>query len=155
MLGVSSRRQQAKTHLLGLGARTVGALRRGLQHPNPEVRRACVNLLDHFVDDESLPALVAAVDDPDPHVSARALHALACDRCKENACRPAEDLWVPRALDIVRSHPHPRVRASAIDALGKVVRRRPEVADALAEVAETDRVAGLRTMARRLTPVRV
>jgi len=112
------------------------------------VRRQCVNLFDHLVDRDSLADLVSALDDDDPSVSGRALHALACDRCKENECRPGEDLWVPRALELLDS-PNPDLRAAAIDALGKVARRRPNVATALAGVAETDTDKGLRGMARR------
>ena len=112
------------------------------------MRRQCVNLFDHLVDADSLADLVSALDDEDPSVRARALHALACDRCKENDCRPGEDLWVPRALALLDS-PNPDLRAAAIDALGKVVRRRPNVATALAAAAETDTDKGLRGMARR------
>lgn len=112
------------------------------------MRRQCVNLLDHLVDDDSLPALIAAVDDADPAVAGRALHALACDRCKEGECRPGEDLWVPRALDLLR-HPEPDLRAAAIDALGKVASRRADVAAALGDVAHRDPDQGLRSMARR------
>src|SRR5437660_879399 len=87
-LGVSSRRQRAKHHLLASGPPVVPAVRRGLGHDKAIVRRQCVNILDHLLDEESLVVLVAALDDADPQVAARALHALACDRCKEGACRP-------------------------------------------------------------------
>lgn len=126
------------------------AVRRGLRHPEAIVRRLCASILDHLADDLSFVDLVAALDDEDPEVLKRALHALACDQCKENACRPGEDQFVPRALSLL-VHPNPDVRASAIDTLGKVVTRRPDVADALSEVARRDRDAGLRSMARRRT----
>lgn len=118
------------------------------------VRRICVGVLDHLVDDESVPHLVAALDDDDPQVCARALHALACDRCKQGACRPGEHLFVPRALALLRDHPDPDVRAAAIDALGKVADHRPDAAAALAEAAEHERDRGLRGMARRRVPRR-
>jgi HEAT repeat protein len=147
-LGVSSCRQRAKQHLLASGPPAVPAVRRGLQHHKAIVRRQCVNVLDHLVDEASVPFLVGAIDDEDPAVAGRALHALACDRCKEGACRPGEDLWVPRALALLR-HPSPDLRAAAIDALGKVVERRPDVADALTAAATSDTNKGLRGMARR------
>jgi HEAT repeat protein len=147
-------RQRAKRHLFQSGSRAVPALRRGLAHPHPIVRRTCVNLLDHFVDDASVADLVAAVDDPDRTVAARALHALACDTCKEGACRPGEDLFVPRALSMLDPSTDPHLRAAAIDALGKVAGHRPEVADALREVARRDPDPGLRSMARRKGRVR-
>jgi len=150
-LGVSAQRPRAKQHLYSAGPAAVPALRRGLRHPKPIVRRQCVNLLDHFMDDASVGDLVSALDDPEPSVVVRALHSLACDRCKENECRPGEDLWVPRALGLV-GDPNPDLRAGAIDALGKVARRRPEVVAVLAEAAENDPHKGLRGMARRFVP---
>lgn len=124
------------------------ALRRGLTHANPTVRRACVNLLDRFVDDETLPDLVAALEDADHGVRARVLHSLACDMCKVNQCRPGEELWVPRALELL-TEPDADLRAAAIDALGRVADHQPEVATALKAVAGTDPVKGLRGMASR------
>ena len=148
-LGHSSRRRRAKLHLLSSGAPAVPALRRGLRHPKATVRQQCVRIFDQLVDEETLPELVLALDDEDPGVRARALHALACDRCKQNECRPAEDLWVPTALELLGNRADPDLRAAAIDALGKVAARRPEVAGALAIVAETDTDKGLRGKARR------
>ena len=148
-LGISSCRQRARFHLLESGPRALPALRRGLRHQKAIVRQQCVRIFDQLVDEESLPELVLALDDEDPAVCARALHALACDRCKQSGCRPAEHLWVPRALDLLRNHRNPDLRAAAIDALGKVARHRPEVAAALAAAAALDVDKGLRGMARR------
>jgi HEAT repeat protein len=134
--------------LLASGSPALPAIRRGLLHSKAIVRRQCVNLLDHLVDEASLVVLVESLDDEDPQVVGRALHALACDRCKEGACRPGEDLWVPRALDLLR-HPDPDLRAAAIDALGRVITRRPDVAAAVAGAATSDADKGLRGMARR------
>jgi HEAT repeat protein len=107
-----------------------------------------VNLLDRLVDEESVSALIRALDDEAPQVSARALHALACDRCKQTECRPGEELWVPRAVELVQTSTNPDLRAAAIDALGKVVSRRPDLAVVLWTAAETDPDRGLRSMAR-------
>ena len=148
-LRITSCRQRAKHHLATSGPAAVPALRRGLRHADPLVRRQCVRIFDQLVDEESLAELVLALDDCDAVVRARALHALACDRCKQGACRPGEDLWVPRALDILRADPDPDLRAAAIDALGKVADRLPHVATALAEAATDDRDQRLRSMARR------
>ena len=92
--------------------------------------------------------LIAAIDDEDPMVAGRALHALACDKCKQGACRPGEDAWVPRAITRL-GHPNPDLRAAAIDALGKVADHRPDVAAALADASQADSDKGLRGMARR------
>jgi HEAT repeat protein len=150
-LGSSTRRQRARQHLLESGPPAVPAIRRGLRHRDATVRRLCVNLLDHLVDDDAIPDLVAALDDDDPEVLGRALHALACDRCKQNACRPGDELFVPRALELVRDHPNPDVRAAAIDALGRAAQRNPDVAAALEYASEHEPNAGLRSMARRRT----
>jgi HEAT repeat protein len=147
-LGHASCRPRAKQHLLVSGAVAIPALRRGVHHDNAIVRRQCLNLLDHLVDDDSLAVLIAAIDDADAMVAGRALHALACDRCKQGACRPGEDTWVPRAMALL-GHSNPDLRAAAIDALGKVADHRPDVAAALAVVSQTDRDRGLRGMARR------
>jgi HEAT repeat protein len=152
LLGSDPLRGRARRHLLRSGPPTVPALRRGLEHPDPTVRRLCAGLLDHLVDEAALPDLVARLADDDPSVLARVLHALACDACKQNECRPDDQLFVPRAIQLL-DHAHPDVRAAAIDALGKVVQRDPDpgavAAVALTAVVERERVAGLRHMARR------
>lgn len=152
LLGSDALRQRAKRHLLRSGPAALPALRQGLRHEQSVVRRSCAVILDHLVDDASLPDLVAALEDPAPEVLTRALHALACDACKENECRPDDALFVPKAIELL-DHPDADVRASAIDALGKVVQRThdPEcpAARALREVQQRDRVSGLRNMARR------
>jgi HEAT repeat protein len=147
-LAHSQRRQHAKLFLRQAGAPALPAVRRGMQNPNPMVRRLCASLLDFLADEAAFVDLVAALDDDDPGVLKRALHALACDQCKENECRPGEDLFVPRALDLLHDD-NPDVRASAIDTLGKVAARRADVVAALADVAERDPDRGLRGMARR------
>lgn len=145
-LAVASCRARAKQHLVAVGPPALPAIRHGLQHENPTVRRLCVNLLDRVLDEEAIPALIAALDDVAPEVSARALHALACDRCKQNECRPAEDVWVSRALRLLPD-PNPDLRAAAMDALGRVALRRPEVAAALRVASDTDPDRGLRSKA--------
>jgi HEAT repeat protein len=148
-LAVSSRRQRARRHLLATGPRAVPAIRAGLHHPEPMVRRMCARILDQLVDEDTLPDLVAALDDEDVGVLRLALHSLACDRCKQGECRPGEELFVPRALEFLH-HPDADVRAAAIDALGNVADHRPDVADALADAGHHDADPGLRAMARRL-----
>jgi HEAT repeat protein len=149
LLGSNQRRRLAKAHLLRAGADAVPAIRRGLHHRDPTVRLGCVNLLDQLVDDDAVPDLVAALDDDDPAVVGRALHALACDACKQNECRPTDDLFLPRAIELMR-HPDPDVRARAIDTVGRVARRGAAVLGVLEEAATSDPDRGLRGMARHL-----
>src|SRR5688572_29622795 len=82
-LAFPGRRQRARRHLLSIGPAALPALRRGLRHGDAMVRRVCTSMLDRLVDDDALPDLVAALDDEDPGVVRRALHALACDPCKQ------------------------------------------------------------------------
>ncbi len=149
LLAVSSRRQAARRHLMGIGPRAVPAIRRGTHHADPVVRRACVSLLDQLIEDDALPDLVDALDDDDADVVKRALHALACDACTKGACKPSDALWVDRAIELAHS-PDIVVRAGAIDALGKALERSGGVRDAMARIADTERDPGLRSMARRL-----
>jgi HEAT repeat protein len=145
-----SERQRAKAHLLRCGFPAVPAIRRGLRsHADPMVRATCAKLLDQLADDEAIPDLVAAVDDPDPTVAKLALHALACDRCKQGACRPGDDLFVPRALELVRTRPEPTVRAGAIDALAQAATRDPSIAGQLLEAIEGEPISGLKHLARQ------
>jgi HEAT repeat protein len=149
LLGVSTKRQAARRHLLGIGERAVPAIRRGVHHDDPVVRRACVSLLDQLLDEDAIPDLVAALDDDDTEVVGRALHSLACDACTKGACRPSDDLWVGRAIELAASD-DADLRAKAIDALGKALERSATVGDAIARIAETEPHPGLRAMARQL-----
>ena len=150
-LARSSRHQEAKWYLRTVGADAVPAIRRGLQHRRAIVRRTCVNLLDALVDEASLPDLISAMEDEDPTVASRALHALACEACKTGACRPNEELFVPRALALLRTSPNAGVRANAVNALGRIAARRPDVAAALLDAAERDPSPGVRNIARMRT----
>lgn len=151
-LGVSRCRQLAKQHLLRSGAVAVPAIRRGLTSTDAAVRRACVSLLDFLLDADAIPDLVRALDDSDVEVVRRALHALACDGCKQGECRPGDELWVSRGVELLSSR-DPDVRAGAIDALAKLASRRPDVGGALADVAAREPDPGLREMARRASQV--
>jgi HEAT repeat protein len=147
LLGSTRHRQGARLHLIAHGRRAVPAIRRGLHHDDATVRRLCVNLLDRLVDDDAVPDLVDALDDTDPAVVGRALHALACDACKEGTCRPADDLFVPRAVELL-SDANPDVRAAAVDALGKVAERGGDVIQVLEMALATEPDPGLREMVR-------
>ena len=141
-------RQEAKQRLRFSGADPLAAVRQGLKHPKAVVRQMCVNILDRLVDLDSLPDLVAALDDEDVDVRARALHALACDACKQNECRPDDELFVPRAIELLGHHPDADLRAAAVDALGKAAGRRPDAVAALTTAADHDPHRGIRNMAR-------
>jgi len=60
----------------------VPAVKDGLSHANPRVRRGCCEFLDLYWDDDTAQSVVALLDDPDPDVQWMAAHALSCERCK-------------------------------------------------------------------------
>jgi HEAT repeat protein len=129
------------------------ALLRGLKHPDANVRATCCQILDHFLDDAALAEIIECLDDRDPRVRGWALHTLGCDRCKEGECRPGEQVFVPAATRMVRDDPHPRVRATAAETLGRSSARRSEsVLAALAAASSEDPDPHVRRVAARFLP---
>ena len=118
-LGDPQRTVAAYHELLRRGPGALGAIRAGLSHDHPAVREGCCRLLDHLVDTDSMDLLVAMADDPDAEVRVAAFHALACDRCKDDACAPGAGLVLEPALRHMADDPDPRVRASAAELVGK------------------------------------
>ena len=96
-MAISHRRTDAYWRLLALGPVVVPALHDGLSHSDAAVREGCVQLLDHFLTEETVPAIIAALDDEHPRVRLAAAHTLACDRCKKDACRPNDRDILPVA----------------------------------------------------------
>jgi HEAT repeat protein len=130
-LGVPHRATHARRDLMDAGAAAVPALRRGLSHDDPRVREGCCVVLDHHLEEGCIPDLLANLDHEDPGVRGWAIHALACDRCKEGTCRPGEQDTLPRAVRMMLDDPDAGVRARAIALVGETVHRRPEVVEAL------------------------
>lgn len=94
----------------------LGLLRRGaLEHPSAVVRRNCIILLDHLDGDESAPTFVAVLRrDPVPRVRRHALHALTCDRCKEDVL--CFDV-LPALIDCAQTDENAKLRLGALHAL--------------------------------------
>jgi hypothetical protein len=122
------REKYALRNLMKLGNAATPALRKGLQHESAKVRVGCCRALDHFMDEDAVPELIENLEHPDPEVRAWALHALACDRCKEGTCRPGEDAVIPLAIRLAKEDPHRGVRKMAVDMLGPSVHRNRDVA---------------------------
>jgi HEAT repeat protein len=120
-LGDPQRAVAAYHALLRRGKDAVGAIRAGLDHENPAVREGCCRLLDHLVDTDSMVRLIAMADDPDAEVRIAAFHALACDRCKNDACAPSADQVLGAALRHLASDPDAHVRTRAAELVGKFV----------------------------------
>ena len=146
-LGIPHRAKESYRRLMDAGNSALPAMRNGLRHDRDEVRVACCRLLDHFMDVTALPRLIDNLKHPNPRVRGAAMHALACDRCKEGACRPAEKEVLPIAIDMLLHDPHRQVRQMAADLLGPSVHRSEDVLEALEIAHESDRNATVRKVA--------
>src|SRR4051812_44561015 len=58
-LGIGHRVKDAQRALMQAGTAATPALRRGLQHPNRDVRVGCEIILDHYLDEAAVPELIA------------------------------------------------------------------------------------------------
>jgi hypothetical protein len=137
-LAVKHRARPALRELMAAGSDATPALRRGLRHDDANVRIGCCMVLDHHLDEAAVPELIENLAHDDPDVRAWALHALACDRCKEGTCRPREDDVVPLALRMLRDDPSRHARTMAAHMLGPAAHRRDDVAGALVAAREGD-----------------
>ena len=142
----------AYQRLIELGAAASEAARAGLGHENPQVRMHCCRVLDHVMDADSIPALTGALRDPAEEVRAQALHALACDRCKDGSCRPAAGAVLPTALTMLRRDSSARVRAMAVELVGAWGHSHQEAAAALQEAASGDPSPAVRKKAGWYAP---
>jgi len=92
LLADQARAQRAYWHLMSSGQAALPAIRVGLTSPMADGRRLCTKTLDQLIDEDSFPTLITMLDDGNPQVRVEALHALACDRCKDNTCRPDPEI---------------------------------------------------------------
>ncbi|RIK44849.1 MAG: hypothetical protein DCC55_01210 [Chloroflexi bacterium] len=151
-LGIPYRAREALRQLMAAGPLATPAVRQGLHHSNPAVRVGCCKVLDHYLDESALPELVENLDHPDEEVRAWALHALACDKCKEGACRPGEDDVIPLAIQMLLTDESRRVRQMAAGLLGPSVHRHPAVLGALEQARQHDAHPVVRKIAGWFTP---
>jgi HEAT repeat protein len=137
-LALKHREKAALRQLMAAGMSATPAVRRGLRHSDPDVRVGCCRVLDHFMDAAALPELMANLTNEDDRVRSWAMHALACDRCKEGVCRPGEDDVVPIAIRMLLEDESRFVRKSAAGLLGPAVHRRRDVCEALERARDHD-----------------
>jgi HEAT repeat protein len=151
-LATTHRAQGAYRHLVLSGAPALPAVRRGLNHDNAAVRFHCVKALDHLVDEGSFPELIRMLRDDDWRVRQSALHALACDRCKENACRPEIGAVLPPAIRLLESDPNKYVRAMAVEVVGRWVHTDALAAMAIITARDSDSEPSVRKKAGWYAP---
>lgn len=151
-LGIPYRAQEALRQLMAAGPLATPTVRQGLHHSNPAVRVGCCKVLDHYLDESALPELIENLAHPDEEVRAWALHALACDKCKEGVCRPGEDDVIPLAIEMLLTDKSRRVRQMAAGLLGPSVHRQPAVLGALEQAHQQDPHPVVRKIAGWFTP---
>jgi HEAT repeat protein len=138
--------------LLGLGMASLPAIRQGLTHPDAVVREHCCKLLDHLLVDDAVQDLIAMVDDADARVRVAALHALSCDRCKTDSCRPDQAVVLPLGIKLLHQDPDARVRAMAAELVGRWTHTNSDAATALARARDDDPSPAVRKKAGWYTP---
>ena len=138
MLASPHRRKVAIRKLMAARRAGTPVVRAGLKHENPEVRIACCKVLDHFIDEDAVPELIDNVDHWHPGVRGWAIHALACDRCKEGVCRPGEDDVIPMVIDALLRDQDRGVRQQAAGMLGPSVLRSEAAKAAIEQAHEHD-----------------
>jgi hypothetical protein len=137
-LAIPHRARRLYWHIVRGGSSALPAVRRGLAHENPDVRYYCYKALDRLVDDDAFPELIRLLDDVDQRVRLDALHALACDHCKENSCRPAKSDVLAPAMRLLREDQSKHVRAMAAEVVGRWVHADASAAAALTEASRAD-----------------
>lgn len=91
------------------------AVLEGFDHPDPDVRKWCVALMDHHATPECVDPLVAALEDPIAAVRRHAVHSVGCQSCKDD---PLDLDVVVVLVEQVRTDDSVRVRRAAAHMLG-------------------------------------
>jgi len=141
------RAQRAYWHLVLSGADARDAVRDGLTSASPDVRRWCTKAMDHLADADSFPLLVDVLADTDPRVPIEGLHALACDRCRSDGCRPDAASVLPAAIRLLLDDPDRHVRAYAAELVGRWVHTHAEAQAALVQARDHDPAPAVRKKA--------
>lgn len=101
-----------------LPAEKIDALLSGLEHPNPLVRRCCLEILDQHPEPRIIPHLLDRLEDPVPRVRWHAVHALLCDVCKAGDSLMSPKI-AERLQEVASKDPSVKVRTYAARALAE------------------------------------
>lgn len=151
-LSIPHQAGDAHRALMRRGLVALPAVWEGLQDGNSDVRYWCCQFLDHFLVPDVMDDLIRMLDDPDSRVRCTALHTLACDRCKDDSCRPDDTKVLPRAIAILSGDPDPHVRAMFVEVVGRWVHTHPEAEIALLNTKRSDPSATVRKKAGWYAP---
>lgn len=120
-----------------LPASAVADIQRGaLEHPDEQVRRWCLFLLDHYANDASTAVFAEALQDPSPLVRDLALHSITCEGCKDGDLCVTD--VVPHVINLVEVESVTSLRVKGIGALLQMSSRDARAVEALERVAATD-----------------
>jgi len=117
-----------------------------LSHPDAEMRRLCLFLLDHYASDASSETFRQALRDPVAFVRESALHGIACERCRYGEICIAD--VVTDLVEMLVSDPNAEVRHKTVVALARFFGRDSRVGEALARAADSDPDPAVRHVAR-------
>jgi hypothetical protein len=152
-LAIPHRAKIACRRIMMLGRDGLVVAEAGLGHENPDVRLYCTLLLDHLAGTNSFVMMLPLVDDPDARVRSRALHSLACDRCKKDDVQLLDKSTIlPLALRALRDDPDAHVRAMAVEVVGTWIHTDSAAADAVALASERDPSPAVRKKASWFAP---
>jgi HEAT repeat protein len=116
-----------------------------LHHPDPFVRRGCVDFLDHHANERSTSVFALALRDPVELVRHTALHSLACETCRTEELCVADVL--PHLVEVMIGDPSPELRHKAIPVLLRLADRDPRARQAVEHAAGNDSDALVREVA--------
>ena len=105
-------------------------------HPDPQTRRWCLFLLDHYANDQSIEVFAQALTDEVSYVRDLALHSIACEPCKQGDV-PIADV-VPPVIAVLTDDPDAALRIKAIPVLLGLVDRDPRAREAIRTAAKQD-----------------
>ena len=121
-----------------LGVKAIPLLKKGLRHDNKNVRIGCLRVLDHFYDESVFSELFSNLENNDPEIRMWAIHALACENCKEGESRPGEEFIIPLVIKMLLNDEDRKVRQMAAGMLGPSVFRSDLALQALNHAYQND-----------------
>ncbi|NNF03338.1 MAG: HEAT repeat domain-containing protein [Rhodothermales bacterium] len=110
--GDGAERFAAYQRLVALGADALPAIRSGLASDDWRVRHWSAICMDRVADEDAYEDLIPLLSDPHPKVRLWAVHALACDHCKDDVSCPVD--VVPLLIERIQTDPSVRVRRMAV-----------------------------------------
>jgi HEAT repeat protein len=149
----SAEREAARVTLHHAGEKAVPALLASLDHPYWRIRRGCARVLDHQpLTRQIAERLIVMLIDPHRKVRDAALHTLACEGCKPEACESDLPDILSHVIDRALNDVSATVRRHAVGFLLQA-RPDPRVAETLRSVFRDERNTRVLRIARFALPL--